>query len=75
MKFNTGNQFIFFLLIFSLNLSFTSCKNQDVKKENPATNDAAANGDNDALFKKYKLDQVKLPAGFTISVYAEVPDV
>ncbi|HEY5391666.1 MAG TPA: PQQ-dependent sugar dehydrogenase [Hanamia sp.] len=76
MKFNnTRNRIIFFFLIFSLNLSFTSCKNQNGKKENPGNNDAAANSDNDALFKKYKLDQVKLPAGFKISVYAEVPDV
>jgi glucose/arabinose dehydrogenase len=32
------------------------------------------NADKDALFKKYNLDKIKLPPGFTISVYAEVPN-
>ena len=27
-----------------------------------------------ALYKKYKLDKIKLPAGFNISIYAEVPN-
>lgn len=28
----------------------------------------------DSLFKKYKLDKIQLPPGFSISVFAEVPD-
>lgn len=30
--------------------------------------------DSNSLYKKYNLDKIKLPAGFSISVYAEVPD-
>ncbi|MEO6403961.1 MAG: sorbosone dehydrogenase family protein [Ferruginibacter sp.] len=30
--------------------------------------------DSDALYKKYHLEKIKLPPGFTISVYAEVPN-
>ena len=34
----------------------------------------ASNTDTGALYKKYNLDKIKLPAGFSISVYAEVPN-
>lgn len=33
-----------------------------------------SNSDTSALYKKYNLDKIKLPAGFSISVYAEVPN-
>ena len=36
------------------------------------SNSSAVSGNNDELFKKYNLDKIKLPQGFTISVYAEV---
>ena len=32
------------------------------------------NTDTNALYKKYNLDKIKLPEGFVISVYAEVPN-
>jgi len=32
------------------------------------------NTDNDGLYKKYHLDKIQLPPGFSISVYAEVPN-
>lgn len=76
MKFKKSiKKIIFFLFTLSLILSFTSCKNQSGKKGPAINNPATANSDNDILFKKYKLDQVKLPPGFKISVYAEVPNV
>jgi len=36
--------------------------------------EAQSNLSADELFKKYGLDQIKLPAGFSISVFAQVPD-
>ncbi len=45
-------------------LSANSCKDT-------TTNIKASSGNKDASFKKYNLDKIKLPAGFTISVYAE----
>lgn len=36
------------------------------------SNSSAVSGNNDELFKKYNLDKIKLPQGFTINVYAEV---
>ena len=36
------------------------------------SNSSAVSGNNNELFKKYNLDKIKLPQGFTISVYAEV---
>jgi glucose/arabinose dehydrogenase len=65
----------FFILVFGFIFSFEGCKNQNGKQENLQSKDSTANSENDALFKKYKLDQIKLPAGFKISVYAEVSDV
>ena len=34
----------------------------------------AANTDSNSLSKKYNLDKIKLPPGFSISIYAEVPN-
>ena len=53
---------------FSLNTGSTSCNEPKEKKE-PLTVD----NDSIALYKKYNLDKIKLPAGFKIGVYAEVP--
>jgi len=33
-----------------------------------------ASTDNEVLFKKYNLDKITLPAGFSISVFAEIPN-
>src|ERR1019366_3364142 len=33
---------------------------------------ASVSQDNDALFKKYNLANIKMPAGFSINVYAEI---
>ena len=58
------------ILFFCLNTGFTSCNNSTEKKEPVLT----ADNDSNALYKKYDLDKIKLPAGFKISVYAEVPN-
>jgi len=44
----------------------SACNNQPDKKPVPV-------GSNDSLFLKYHLDKIKLPDGFTMSVFAEVP--
>ena len=56
---------LFALLIFFTLLSSNSCKNT-------TTNTSTISANDNLLFKKYNLDKIKLPAGFTISVYAEV---
>lgn len=54
-----------FTLMLSAILNFNSCNNS---KSN--ITDAPQN--NDSLFKKYNLDKIKLPPGFSISVFAKV---
>ena len=48
-----------------------SCNNPKSKNNSTLGKDSTSAVNND-LFKKYNLDKIKLPAGFTISVYAEV---
>jgi glucose/arabinose dehydrogenase len=57
----------FFLLVLSL--CFASCSEAQKQKKV-----VAIDKDSSALFKKYRLEKIRLPAGFRISVYAEVPD-
>ncbi|MEP7163728.1 MAG: sorbosone dehydrogenase family protein [Ferruginibacter sp.] len=57
------------IVFFSLNTGFTSCNDPKEKKQS-----VVADSDSNALYKKYDLDKIKLPAGFKISVYAEVPN-
>lgn len=59
---------IFSLILFSC-ISFSSCagKKSDKQIEN-------SSNDTSGLYKKYNLDKIKLPPGFSISVYAEVPN-
>ena len=42
--------------------------------ESKTANDTTASASADELFAKYKLNNVTLPAGFSISVFAEVPE-
>ncbi len=58
------------LAIFSF-IIFIGCNN---KRNNSIPSYTANRQTDSALFYKYKLDKIKLPAGFKISVYAEVPD-
>ncbi len=55
------------LFMLVLNMGFVSCN--DSTQKNKVV--AISNNDSDALFKKYQLDKIKLPKGFSISVYAE----
>ncbi|HSN59417.1 MAG TPA: sorbosone dehydrogenase family protein [Ferruginibacter sp.] len=57
------------LVIFIALLSIISCSGN--KKQSQTT---LTDTDTNALFKKYHLDKIKLPEGFSISVYAEVPN-
>lgn len=57
------------LLFFYLATSFYSCYESNEKKQTTSTDI-----DSSALYKKYDLDKIKLPPGFSISVYAEVPE-
>ena len=57
------------ILFLSLNSGFVSCNNSG-EKHQPVTTDT----DSIYLYKKYNLAKIKLPPGFTISVYAEVPN-
>lgn len=56
------------LIFFGLNTGFISCNNP---KKNMQSETATA--DSNTLSQKYNLEKIKLPAGFKISVYAEVP--
>jgi len=71
-RFNTFQKKIAFsFLIFAFLILMAGCTN----KNNNSISSSTGNHQTDsALFNKYKLDKIKLPAGFTISVYAEVPN-
>ncbi|HMJ48145.1 MAG TPA: sorbosone dehydrogenase family protein [Ferruginibacter sp.] len=56
------------ILVFCF-LHFNSCNN--TRNNNPIE---VASNDSTGLFEKYNLDKIKLPPGFSISVYAEVPN-
>jgi len=55
--------------LVGLNGAVTSCNNSTTN-----TRPVSVNTDSSSLFKKYELDKIKLPPGFKISVYAEVPN-
>lgn len=57
-------------LTLLLLMVFTRC-NRSKEKVNEIT---VNNSDNPELHKKYNLDKISLPAGFTISVFAELPN-
>ncbi len=56
--------------------AFLFACNADTKTpdETNANKDSTASASADELFAKYKLNKVTLPAGFSISVFAEVPE-
>lgn len=57
------------LLLLLLNNAMASCNNASSNQKIVATN-----SDSNALNKKYNLEKIKLPPGFSISVFAEVPN-
>jgi glucose/arabinose dehydrogenase len=74
VKFSTKK--LFYLFIFSIFiLLIHSCKSgkNDTTTAANVSNDSVTEQGNQALYKKYKLDNIKLPAGFKIEVYAEAP--
>jgi glucose/arabinose dehydrogenase len=65
----------FHLILIVCIFLLPSCKNDKNAKNNlgEVSNDTTSQA-NDALFKKYNLDKIKLPEGFKIEVYAEAPN-
>jgi glucose/arabinose dehydrogenase len=59
-------------LVLIIIFSIAACNNN--KTENTKTGGTPVSQNNDSLFKKYNLDNIKLPVGFKIDVYAEVPN-
>lgn len=63
---------IVLVILVMMNMALLSCNGAATSTSQ--TTPKVAKNDSDALFKKYHLDRIKLPAGFEISVYAEVPN-
>ena len=55
-------------------LSINGCKSNNNKPSNIKSGATSVSLNEDSLFKKYELDKIKLPAGFSINVYAEIPN-
>ncbi|MFT3980542.1 MAG: sorbosone dehydrogenase family protein [Ferruginibacter sp.] len=60
-----------YITVISCSALFFSCAGK--KSAAPAV-PSADGKDTSALYSKYQLDKIKLPAGFSISVYAEIPN-
>ncbi len=58
-------------VVFSFLILIASCNNKSSSTNQTANNSEQADK---ALFNKYNLSKIKLPEGFKISVYAEVPN-
>ena len=57
------------ILVLMLAIIFMSCTGSKTRSITETVNT-----DTNALYQKYHLDKIKLPPGFVISVYAEVPN-
>ncbi len=64
----SGKKIVICFALISMGLM--SCGNSKVS--NPEQKQVSS--DSNALYKKYNLEKIKLPPGFSISVYAEVPN-
>jgi glucose/arabinose dehydrogenase len=64
---------IHFLAFFLVATLLYHCNNNKSSQTGSVTAMLDSNS-SDALFKKYNLDKIKLPPGFKIGVYAEVPN-
>ncbi|HEY8660532.1 MAG TPA: PQQ-dependent sugar dehydrogenase [Hanamia sp.] len=64
---------IHFLAFFLVGTLLYHCNNNKSSQTGSVTAMLDSNS-SDALFKKYNLDKIKLPPGFKIGVYAEVPN-
>jgi glucose/arabinose dehydrogenase len=61
------------ILVVSITLFF-SCTSPDKKARPETSTTTISKTSPDSLFTKYQLDRITLPAGFKISVFAEVPN-
>ena len=59
-------------IVFAFIILVHACNSNNNKTVNSGGINVSQN--TDSLFKKYELDKIKLPAGFKIDVYAEVPN-
>ena len=59
---------IVLVIIFTMH----ACKNNSNTNGNTKAETVTVSQNTDSLFKKYNLDKIKLPPGFSINVYAEV---
>jgi glucose/arabinose dehydrogenase len=59
-------------IVFICIVLVPACKNNNNKTINSSGTNVSQN--TDSLFKKYELDKIKLPDGFKIDIYAEIPD-
>ncbi|HUQ64823.1 MAG TPA: hypothetical protein VM101_01625, partial [Flavitalea sp.] len=66
-------RFLMFFLLAIVLIPVIGC-NDKSDKEAVTNSDSAVTSTPDALFSKYKLERVRLPSGFHINVYAEVPN-
>lgn len=66
--------FLQFSIVFLVLILFQSCKNGNEKNNSASVPSENKGADIDALFNKYHLDKIKLPPGFKIEVFAEVPN-
>ncbi len=62
------------LLTFAATAFILSFSCQSTEKKINASSSQTADANTDALNAKYNLDKISLPEGFSISVYAEVPN-
>ncbi|HEY5408825.1 MAG TPA: PQQ-dependent sugar dehydrogenase [Ginsengibacter sp.] len=59
-------------IVFTYIVLVPACNSNNNKAGNIGGTNVSQNSD--SLFKKYELDKIKLPDGFKIEVYAEIPD-
>lgn len=67
----------FYAILFVANFFLLSCNSgtETKKNETPAKSDTVVTKKTDPLFKKYNLENIQMPAGFHIEVFAEIPSV
>jgi len=62
------------ILFFLLVSIFSGCNEKPATSTGGTDSTSISNDSTDGFYGKYKLNRVKLPEGFRISVFAEVPD-
>ena len=67
----SSKKFFVIAAVLTYIFSMAACNNNS---STPEKGGSTVSQNTDSLFKKYNLDKIKLPAGFKIDVYAEVPN-